>query len=369
MMKRRITFVVPGAARLPVGGFKVIYEYANRLSARGHHVSVVHPALARVDAARPEIARSALCYVCRKLARAYRPHWFPVSPAVRLLWVPSLSSRYIPDADAVIATAWQTAEWVAEYPKAKGEKLYLIQQLETWHGMDERVAATWRLPLRKLAIAQWLIDFARSIGEVAELQPNGLDFERFFLTKAIADRKPSSVMMLYHLAKDKGSADGLKALSIVRKQVPDLQITLFGTPDRPAHLDSSIHYHHCPPQEMLRSLYNDSAVFVAPSWTEGWALPPAEAMMSGAALAATDIGGHHGYAITGQTALLSQPRQPEMLADNILRLIRDNALRTRIASAGHQFVQQFTWDRSVDKLERVLLAGVGDTAPEVAAHD
>jgi len=367
--KTRITFVLPGAARFPVGGFKVIYEYANRLSAKGHQVSVVHPASARIDATGTEIARSAVIYVCRKLARSWQPHWFPMKPAVRSLYLPSLSARHIPDADVVIATAWQTAEWVAGYPRSKGEKFYLIQQLETWHGLEERVIATWRLPLRKLVIAQWLLDFARGIGEVAELQPNGLDFERFFLTKDLSDRNPSSVMMLYHQATDKGSADGLQALSLVRKEIPDLRVTLFGTSEKPSNLDPSFQYHRCPPQEVLRNLYNESAVFIAPSWTEGWALPPAEAMMCGAALAATDIGGHRGYAIADQTALLSPPRKPEMLAANVLRLVKDSALRTRIAAAGHEFIRQFTWDRSVDKLEHALLAGIEDGATKVVAHD
>lgn len=350
----RITFLLPGSGHFPVGGYKVVYEYANRLARNGHLVTVVHPAFLTMGSGIIEVGRSVARYILKK-NDGYKPDsWFEIDPIVKLRWVPSLSARYVPEADAVIATAWQTAEWAATYPPSKGRKFYLIQQLETWHGMDQRATATWRLPLRKLVIAQWLMNIAKSFGEKADHQPNGLDFRKFFMATPPEDRDPASVMMLYHSAMNKGSADGLKALSIVQKQIPSLRITLFGTPQRPLHLAASIGYCRCPAQEVLRDLYNNSAIFVAPSWTEGWALPPAEAMTCGAALAATDIGGHRDYAIPGETALLSPPKAPEELAANILRLIRDGSLRNRIARNGHEYIQQFTWEKSVDQLESVL---------------
>lgn len=38
---------------------------------------------------------------------------------------------------------------------------------------------------------------------------------------------------------------------------------------------------------------------MAPSFAEGWPLPPAETMMSGAALVATDIGVHREHCLDG----------------------------------------------------------------------
>jgi glycosyltransferase involved in cell wall biosynthesis len=341
-----------------------VYEYANRLSIRGHQVTVVHPALCQKHSGPLEFARSMLRYLYRKTIAGYKPQkWFQAEPTVRLLWVPFPSARFIPNGDAVIATAWQTAEWVAAYPASKGMKGYLIQQFENWHGMDERVTATWKLPLRKFAISQWLLDFAKSLGVEAQYQPNGLDFQKFGLTKAPENRNGCTVMMLYHSAEDKGSADGLKALAIVHEQIPELHATLFGTPREPANLPPWIQYHRCPDQKVLRDLYNSNAIFVTPSRTEGWALPPAEAMMCGAALAATDIGGHRGYAIHEETALLSPPKAPELLAANILRLIREDSLRVKLATAGHEYIQQFTWEHSVELLEEALLQ---DEQPTIA---
>jgi len=38
----KITFVMPGYSLKPVGGIKVVYDYANQLASRGHEVTVLH---------------------------------------------------------------------------------------------------------------------------------------------------------------------------------------------------------------------------------------------------------------------------------------------------------------------------------------
>ena len=41
---KNITFLLPSHGRRPTGGYKVVYEYANRLSANGYTVNIVYPA-------------------------------------------------------------------------------------------------------------------------------------------------------------------------------------------------------------------------------------------------------------------------------------------------------------------------------------
>jgi glycosyltransferase involved in cell wall biosynthesis len=353
--KLRITFVLPGGGATPIGGYKVVYEYAGHLSQRGHQVTVVHPQLLFREVSGVKRGRSLLAYARHKITGSYRPDsWFQVDPRIRMVWVWSLDERYIPDADVIVATCWETAEAVAGYSGRKGRAYNLIQHWETWSGPEERVRATWKMPLRKIVIASWLKQIAEELGEPAVLIPNGLDFSRFGLDVPPQNRDRHRLMMLYHTYEWKGSADGMEALSIVKGEIPDLQVTLFGTPEAPRELPDWISYHHKPEQRKLRELYNQASIFVAPSWTEGWPLPPAEAMMCGAALAATDIGGHKEYAIHGRTALLSPARNPAALAENLSLLIRDDDLRVRVASQGHDFVQQFTWSRAVESLEAAL---------------
>jgi glycosyltransferase involved in cell wall biosynthesis len=359
MKKLNITFLLPGAPCAPTGGAKVVYEYANRLSHRGHSVTVVHADIIQTDLPIwKKASRVPVYYYYRAFQRFDPGGWFQLDNSVRLLWVPSFSERYIPNADVVIATAWQTAEWAAEYRSTKGERFYLVQHLETWSGPEKRVLDTWTAPLKKIVISRWLKGIGDRLGENSCYVPNGLDFDRFRLDIAPEARSPERIMMLYHRSDWKGSGDGLRALASVKEQVPSLRATLFGVPRRPRHLPDWIDYRCQPAQDVLCNLYNEASIFVAPSWSEGWGLPASEAMMCGAAVAATDIGGHQEFAIHEKTALLSPAKDSEHLAKNILRLIGDSSLRLRLAYGGHGYIQQFSWKRAVDHLESLLMKTV-----------
>jgi glycosyltransferase involved in cell wall biosynthesis len=351
----KITFLLPGTGHLPTGGGKVVYEYANHLSRRGHRVTLVHPALVAAQASPFQIVRGAISYLHRGTAREFRPKsWFPLESSVCATWVPTLSSRFIPEGDVVLATAWETAEWIVNYPSGKGEKFYLIQSWETWAGPEDRVRATWMAPLNKIVIARWLREMACELGVDCSYIPNGLDHAQFGLDNPIVNRNPNQVMMLYHMHPVKGSADGLEALNLVKKELPDLRVTLFGTsvPDPP--LAPWMNYRRLPSQAELRACYNEAAIFVSPSHMEGWPLPPAESMMCGAALAATDIGGHREYGVDGETALMSPPCNPRELAENVLRLIRNPELRIKIARQGYEHIRKCSWQEAVDSFERLL---------------
>jgi glycosyltransferase involved in cell wall biosynthesis len=357
----RITFLLPLPGTNPVGGFKVVYEYANYLAKQGHRVSIVHPAIFRIDLPLFRLPlktalRTVRDYVRKKFNGEFKPaSWFAVLPAVRLLWVWSLAARNVPDGDVVIATAWETAEWAQTYPESKGKKFYLIQHLETWSGPEERVFDTWKAPLEKIVIASWLQEIAEGFGQTAHLIHNGLDFERFSLTNPQASRDPHRLLMMFHTVDWKGSADGLAAFEIARKQEPELQLTLFSVVPPPETLPAGVEYFHNPPQKVLRDLYNNASIFVLPSWAEGFPLPPAEALQCGAAIVVTDIGGTKPFAIHEQTALRTPVKDPEAMAATILRLVRDQEFRLRLAQDGHAFIQQFTWEKAGASFEAVLL--------------
>jgi glycosyltransferase involved in cell wall biosynthesis len=351
----RITFVLPGSARFPIGGYKVAFEYANHLTDRGHVVTVVMPAMVDPEIAGWEKLYHAGRYLLWGATQLFGPQrWFRLHPSIRLAWTPSLRERYIPDADAIVATGWLTSEFVAGYSESKGRKHYLIQHYETWCGPEERVRATWKLPLRKIVIARWLQEIAESMGETAAYIPNGLDFSAFGCDVPIEQRTKPSVTMLYHQWQWKGTADGLKALEIAHGEVPELQAILFGVTAPGTGLPPWITYVRNPPQAELRKIYNRTQVFVTPSWTEGWPLPPAEAMMSGAALVCTDIGGHREYATHERNALMAPAQDPQALGAAISRMLTDDTLRHRLAATALSDISRFTWSAAVDRFEREL---------------
>ena len=353
----KITFVLPGPARKPVGGYRVIYEYAGRLAARGHQVSVVHCITApHMRYRTPLLVRS----IGHRLLRSHVPKWFGFRSTVDLRLVSEISDERIPDADAVVATWWGTAYAVSKLSKSKGAKFYLIQGYEIWDWDEALVHESYKLGLSNIVIARWLKEAVEHAGgEVAAVVPNGMSFDLFELSTHIESRDPLSVAMMYHEGAHKGSGDGISALELARKRFPELEATLFSVYPKPSSLPDWITFVHNPPQAELAQVYNRHAIFISPSLTEGWPLPPAEAMRCGAAVCATDIAGHREYAIDGETALLSPPKNPEALAANIMRLIDDQDLRISLATRGHAHIGQFTWERAVNAFEKCLL-GVSD---------
>lgn len=353
-----IAFLLPQEGTKPIGGFKVVYEYANHLARRGHTVYVVHCATVFLDDSpvslkdRLKITR----YFSLAWGGKWKPsQWFPVDPAVKLTWIPTLSRHFLPKADIYIATWWATAQFLGT-ERLPGRKLYLIQHLETWFGSEDKVLASWKAPLEKVVIARWLQDFGKEIGESSHYIPNGLDFTKFGYDVPFESRKPDHVSMLFHeVLKWKGTSDGLAAILELKKLVPTLTAEFFGVYEPEAKLPDWITFHRNPSQPDLRAIYNRSSLFLAPSHSEGWGLPPCEAMICGAAVVATDIGGHREFCIDRETALLVPASDTKKMTEALYQLIVDSAFRARIATQGRQNIQRFTWESSTNLLEELLL--------------
>ena len=361
----KVTFLIPGHYWHPIGGYKVIYEYANQLDARGHDVTLVFPPCENIrttfrEAPLKRRFRSYRWAIHRRNTQRRRPlvPWFPLRPGVNLLTVPYLDACYIPNGDAIFATGWQTAPFVAGYDQSKGRKFYLIQHYETWNGEEDVVRETWKMPLTKIVIAKWLYDKAKGeFGESSTHIPNGLDFDTFHLEQPIEGRR-RRIGMLHHHHDWKGAGDGLAAIDAIKTEFPDIEAVLFSTAARPDDLPQWIEYVRQPEPAALRALYNSCSIFIHPSWAEGLPAPPAEAMMCGCALVAAANDGVRDYAIDGVNAVMAPIKRPDLLADCVRRLLVDDDLRVRLARAGHESIQGFTWDKAGAAMELLLLESV-----------
>ncbi len=353
----KITFVLPMFLTSPSGGFKVVYEYANRLAELGHEIAVVHPRTIEpqtglVEAVKKGFWKPKLRVINRPLVR-----WFEVSDKVNLILATDLSERNIPDADVIFATASDTAFPVATYSPAKGRKFYLIQSYETWNLSEETVIASWKLPMHKIVVSRQLQQIANGLGESQRTTyiPLGIDVSLFRLLTPINERRELRIGMLAHPNEVKGTRDGLAALELVKTKHPELQVALFGTEPRLEFIPDWVSYDQLPTAERLVEFYNSCRIFLNPGRAEGWGLPAAEAMACGCAVVSADNGGIHEFAVDGQTALIAPTQRPDLMAEQILKLIENDELRQRIASAGHQSIQQINWHRAVDDLNKLLV--------------
>ena len=354
----RITFVMPCYPWTPMGGFRVVYEYANRLAVRGHQVTVVHPSRVKYAPQESLTTRQWIRKQFNSMIELYSEpsvDWQHIDNRVKMRFTRDTDTRHIPDGDVLFATAWHTVRSVLECPAAKGEKFYLIQGYEVWQSPKDQIDATWQAPLHKVVISKWLLEIAKGLGcrNIAYI-PNAIDHQRYRVTKPIEGRR-QQVAMLFSLTQIKGSADGIKVLTIAKEKYPDLKAVLFGTPRRQAGIPDWVEYHQNPPQEFIvNQIYNNSSVFLSSSWLEGFALPPAEAAACGCAIAATDSGGIRDFIEDGVTGLLSAPKVPGALGDNLCRLLENENLRVQLAKACNSLISRFSWEQNTDKLETLI---------------
>ena len=346
----KITFLTPHINIS--GGVKMILGYANRLAKRGHKVTVVCPQPTLV---RKKIRGVPIVYPKRVVMTLshYKPDWIEVNADMK--YVPSYEERYIPDTDVVVATAWQTASYVTDYSLEKGRKYYFIQGYEgEIFGSKEEVYETYTYPLKKIVVASWLkVMLKEKFNEDSALILNPIDLNVFYPTGEKRGNENKRICMLHHTSKWKGISDGIKAFEMAKERHPEIQLVMFGA--RKEDIDIDCGYHYKPSNDALRGIYNSCDIFLCPSWREGFGLPSVEAMACKCALVTTDNGGCRDYAIHGKTALVSPPKNPELLAGNLTRILSDEDLLRQIAQSGYEHIKQFTWDKAVSRLEKIFL--------------
>jgi len=351
-----ITFLLPGPGNKPIGGAKVVYEYANRLVNDGYTVNIAYPTLMLPkEMSLFNVFIRVLRYFYYIVMNKYKcSSWFSLDDKINEKWVWTLSEKCIPKSDVVIATSWRTAVYLNEYKNTKS-KFYLIQGYENWDNYDEkRLIETWKYPIVKIVIAPWLQEIGKKLGEETNLVENGFNFDYFKLSNKIETRNPNNLCMLYHKNENKGISDGFAAIEIARQKYPQITLNLFGVPSKPKNLPDWVNYYQKPNREEFNNLYNQSAIYVAPSHTEGLCLTVGEAMQCGCAVACTDIGGYTVLCCNEKNALVSPVKNPSALANNIIRLIEDQSLKNAIAKNGNENIRRFTWESAYFKFKNIL---------------
>lgn len=96
------------------------------------------------------------------------------------------------------------------------------------------------------------------------------------------------------------------------------------------------------PDAALPDLYAGAALFVFPSFYEGFGLPPLEAMASGAPVLVSNRASLP--EIVGEAGIPIDPDRPEETREAIERVLDDDALRERLSVLGRQRAARFTWE-------------------------
>lgn len=339
MAKRPVHFVVETGSL--AGGVRVIGELANRLARRNWEVAIW------------------------SVNKADTMRWFPLDK--RVAWHSFLRTGTINDYDqlvavlrkqagAKIATFWRTAYAVKE-GSATGEGYYLVQDVETSYTSQprqaEKVTATYEFGLRMLTTSRWVLS------QLPQAVHIGIGVDNFWEPARKVKR------MNYPLACARRQAlKGWAELAEVARYLAHAghSLVTYGL-DQKLPLVAP-HDHNLDPRmgkpakflplsdAQLRDHYSQAGVFVSTSRHEGFSLTPLEAMRCGCPVVMTPADGNLEYALDGINCLLrATPRQ---VADAVLEVLGSPELAAKLALAGRETAESYTWTPVIDHLETEL---------------
>lgn len=356
----KITFVLPHAGRS--GGIKVLAIYAKALVERGHDISVVS-----VPAGRPSLRRMLTETIkgrARQLISENRGGYFDdvdVPHKVLERQRPVVDSD-VPDADVVVATWWETVEWVAKLSPSKGSRAHLVQHHEVlWYDPGtpqfRRAEAVHRLPFHHIAVSRWLRDVLRDTygQQEVDLVANSVDQEQFHAPER--EKLPiPAVGLMFSDVWFKGSKLAADAIAIARRAVPELCVVAFGgsTPSEECPLPPGAAFSHRPEQDEIRDVYAACDAWLFCSKLEGFGLPILEAMACRTPVIGTPAGAAPECIEQGGGILVKQD-DPEDMARAIIRIARMQPDEWKAMSdAAIKTVRAYTWDDATSSLEGVL---------------
>jgi glycosyltransferase involved in cell wall biosynthesis len=182
---------------------------------------------------------------------------------------------------------------------------------------------------------------------------NGVDARRFFPLPRV-ERPQIVIGYLASLARRKRVDRLLQAYGLLRRRTDKVRLVIGGSgpllgelKTLAAELDlKDVEFRGFVPDDGLNEFYNGLDIFAFPSDYEGFGLPLLEAMACKVPVVATNLSSHP--EIVGDAGVLVEP-DPQSLADGLMRLVEDPALRQDLAARGHARSGQFTWERCAEE--------------------
>jgi glycosyltransferase involved in cell wall biosynthesis len=169
------------------------------------------------------------------------------------------------------------------------------------------------------------------------------------------------------LVPHKGQRHLIEAAHLVVREIPDARFVILGEGELRESLERQVRDHHLEKHVLLPGFRTDVLgcikgfdLFAMSSVTEGLGTSLLDAMACSRAVVATRAGGIPEIVEDGATGTLVPPRDPAAMAHEIVRLLRDEALRRRMGEAGSARVTaRFTVERMVEETAAVYARVAG----------
>jgi glycosyltransferase involved in cell wall biosynthesis len=150
-------------------------------------------------------------------------------------------------------------------------------------------------------------------------------------------------------------------VELVQKRLPDVKLIVFGAHRESTQLalPAGSEFIFQPPQEQIRNIYSRCDVWLCGSRTEGFHLPPLEAMACRCPVVSTRVGGPIDIIKDGINGYLANVDDAEGLADRLIKVLTlTEGAWAKMSEAAQSTAHHYTWDDATDLFEEALIAAV-----------
>lgn len=221
---------------------------------------------------------------------------------------------------------------------------------------------------------------ARMAGNISKRRnilviPMGVNPSFFSTDRKYSDEKTrlesneKRILCVGRLIDLKGIDYLIRAFPRVLKKYPEAKLIIVGsgplkddllTLSRCLHLGSKVIFIDKVPQKELPRMYLSASLFVLSSIvnekgeTEGLGVVLLEAMACGLPVIGSNVGGIPDIIKDGETGLLFKQKDPDDLAEKMIKLLSDEKLRDKVVENGLNLVKQnFSWEVISDKFLKI----------------
>lgn len=349
----KICFVLPRSTSRAVGGYKIVFEYANRLASLGHETIILYTNSKYFKRFHvPFFWRKVIFDVLTKI----EPKWFPLDNNVKKISdMDSRKVEYAFDADIAIATAASTTEFVHAHFKTP-QKVYFIQGYEVWGRSSDFVNSTYALGMKNIVVSKWLKAKVEPYSKIAPiLIQNPLDHSVYKEKIPILERQKHSLGVLYNSNPCKGFEYAFQAIEQLKQIYPDLDVVAFGAEKKPRYFPAYIRYIRNATQKETVEIYNSVRTFICASVEEGFGLTGYESMACGCVLVSSDFEGAKEYAINGYNSILTPVGNVQKMVEGVCQSFEDDDYAEILSNNGKQTALENTWDKATKALLEVFL--------------
>ena len=250
-----------------------------------------------------------------------------------------------------------------------------IHAINTRHGREEKKASSciWNLNRKIIAISE---DARRELLRHNKIPSckvrviyNGISINsKINVNKAVNKRQelglnPSDLVVgnVARLSEEKDHFTLIEAFFKVNKEMENTMLVIAGDGQLKDSLRLKVKSLKLEDKVLFLGFRDDAQelmyifdVFTLSSTTEGVSLTLLEAMASEKPVVATNVGGNPEVVTDGVTGFLVPPKEPERMAEAIIRILSDRDMAKRMGEAGRKRVEEkFSLERMVKEYQEI----------------